>query len=524
VARRWPGYRWYAFAAALIANLLAPVWAPLGSASEPAVLYAAVALLLVVAALAVLPGDEPLAPVAAGQAAQMPAGWVLVAAAPALTAVLVAPYGWLDAVWRGRPAGVGLSPYWPAEVAAADAVALAVVALAAALAVGRLAGVRRGRRAGLRAGGWTVGALLALPAVAGLAAAGAAWPAVPATALLLGLAAVLAAVLLTRVPSGARATGAVVGLALAGSGLAGSLPARGTTLAALGLALVAAAVTGAAGRAVEVRVAGWLSSVTAGLLLALASAEAAGLNRHWAAYALLAAAALALVPGVVLRSRGRPVEAVAVEAAAQAGAVTALLLTVGSARHAAALCTLWGVVLGLRALLAGSRWRRLALVTAAAVAELFAWWLIMMAERVTVIEAYTLPAAAVGLLAGWLAVRRRSDLSSWVAYGPALAAALLPSLGAVLTAEGQPLRRLLLGAGALAVVLAGSAWRMQAPVLLGGAVLAAVALHELVLVWDLLPRWIPLAVAGLLLVGLAMTLERRRRDLARVRDAVGRMT
>jgi hypothetical protein len=73
-------------------------------------------------------------------------------------------------------------------------------------------------------------------------------------------------------------------------------------------------------------------------------------------------------------------------------------------------------------------------------------------------------------------------------------------------------------------VLAGSAWRMQAPVLLGGAVLAAVALHELVLVWDLLPRWIPLAVAGLLLVGLAMTLERRRRDLARMRDAVGRMT
>jgi len=44
-----------------------------------------------------------------------------------------------------------------------------------------------------------------------------------------------------------------------------------------------------------------------------------------------------------------------------------------------------------------------------------------------------------------------------------------------------------------------------------------------VLVWDLLPRWIPLAAAGLLLVGLAMTLERRRRDLARVRAALTRM-
>jgi hypothetical protein len=50
-----------------------------------------------------------------------------------------------------------------------------------------------------------------------------------------------------------------------------------------------------------------------------------------------------------------------------------------------------------------------------------------------------------------------------------------------------------------------------------------VALHELVLVWDLLPRWIPLAAGGLLLVLLAMTLERRRRDLARVRTALTKM-
>jgi hypothetical protein len=51
-----------------------------------------------------------------------------------------------------------------------------------------------------------------------------------------------------------------------------------------------------------------------------------------------------------------------------------------------------------------------------------------------------------------------------------------------------------------------------------------VALHEVVLVWDLLPRWIPLAAGGLLLVGLAMTLERRRRDLDRFRAALTRMS
>jgi hypothetical protein len=94
----------------------------------------------------------------------------------------------------------------------------------------------------------------------------------------------------------------------------------------------------------------------------------------------------------------------------------------------------------------------------------------------------------------------------------------------VLVGDGQPVRRLLLGLGALAVLLLGANARLQAPVVAGGAVLAAVALHELVLVWDLLPRWIPLAVAGLLLVLLAMTLERRRRDLARVRAALTRMS
>jgi hypothetical protein len=155
---------------------------------------------------------------------------------------------------------------------------------------------------------------------------------------------------------------------------------------------------------------------------------------------------------------------------------------------------------------------------------LLAWWLLMAAARVAVLEAYTLPAAAVGLLAGWLALRRRPGLNSWLAYGPGLAAALLPSLASVLVAEGAPVRRLLLGLGALGAVLAGAAWRRQAPVVLGGAVLIAVALHEVAVYWDRLPRWIPLAAAGLLLVGLAMTLERRRRDLARLRRAVGRMT
>jgi hypothetical protein len=543
VAHGWRPYRWYAFAAALTAAFLCPVWAVVGGTGEPAGLYAAVALLLIAAAVTVMPAEDAmLIPAIAAGVGVVPALWCAAAVAPALGAVLLEPYGWLDTVWRGRPAGTGLSPFREPAVAVADAVALVVVSAAVALPLGR--------RVARRVAGWAALPLLGLALPVGLAAGEARWPAVPAAALLLGLAALLTSALTgsgRSWGSQAQAPGSsperpkigwtlpvpvVVGAALVGSGLAGSLPTRGTTLAALGLALAAATVVGAAGRTVAVRVAGWLSAVPAGLLLALASAQAAGLDRRWSAYAVLATAALALGLGALLRSRRsssgsavEAVEAVAVDAAAQAGAVTALLLSVHSARHAAAICTLWGIVLGLRALWPQERsGRRLALVTAAAAVEVLAWWLLMAAEQVALLEAYTLPAAAVGLLAGWLALRGRPGLSSWLAYGPALAAALLPSLASVLVDEGVPLRRLLLGVGALVAVLAGSAWRRQAPVVVGGSVLAAVALHELALVWDLLPRWIPLAAAGMLLVGLAMTLERRRRDLARVRDAVGRMT
>jgi hypothetical protein len=60
--------------------------------------------------------------------------------------------------------------------------------------------------------------------------------------------------------------------------------------------------------------------------------------------------------------------------------------------------------------------------------------------------------------------------------------------------------------------------------ILGGLTLAAVAVHELVLVSQLLPTWTPIIAAGLLVVWLAITYERRRRDLARLRHAVNRMS
>jgi hypothetical protein len=492
------GYRAYALAAALLGVVSAPVWA-LVTDDSPAI-YAAIALLLVAltfsrtvwAALTALPLGIAL----------------FLATAPSLAGVLLLPYGWLDQVWTGRPLGTGVGP-----VALADVIGLGILAVAVTIAVQAASG----RRAAI----WAVAPVLAVIAPMGFAAAGVPWPGVPAQSLLIGLAGLLATALLR--PGMAAAGVAVTCAALTSAGLAGALPTHGATLAALGLTLVAGTVAGVTGRALAARLAGWLTGAGATVALAYTAARAAELSLATSAFVVLGAAAVVLAVGAVLAG-SRSVEGRAVQVAAHAGAFVALLLSAGSIRHAAAVCTFWGLALGARALRPGERATvRRGYVLAAATAELGGWWLLVAAEEVATVEAYTLPAAGVALLAGWLARRSRGGLSSWVTYGPALAAALLPTLASVLADEGQPVRRLLLGLGALAVLLAGAYARLRAPVVAGGVVLAVVALHELVLVWDLLPRWIPLAGAGLLLVGLAMTLERRRRDLARVRDALTRM-
>ncbi|MCG5455002.1 hypothetical protein PSH03_006067, partial [Micromonospora sp. PSH03] len=211
---------------------------------------------------------------------------------------------------------------------------------------------------------------------------------------------------------------------------------------------------------------------------------------------------------------------------AQAVALVAAVLAVEAARHLATVCVLWGVAVALRLLRRGEpAGRRWAFAGIAAGSELLGAWVLLAAGGVTVLEAYTLPAAALAVGAGLLALRTRPGLTSWPALGPGLVAALLPSLVSVLAgADPQPWRRLLLGAAATGAVLAGATRRWQAPVLLGGGVLTLLALHELARGWDLLPRWIYLGIGGLALVGLAATYERRRRDLARLRAAVGRLS
>ncbi|BCL13725.1 SCO7613 C-terminal domain-containing membrane protein [Micromonospora sagamiensis] len=551
VRRYWPDLQRYAGAAlagALPVAGLAPVVVPAG---ESVPVYLAAAVLVAAVGAAVVRPYGGLRVV--GVALAVATGVVLV---PAAFRVLVAPYGWLGSVWSGAPDGVGLAPgVTPARISAGVAFLLLLGAVAVA---GRFTPFGRGRALLLAV---PVGAV-AVPVLLG--AAGVPWPVLPACSLLLGAAGVLVATLTTApavvvpappagvlpsagpvaAPTGPGPAPAIVastparpsvrrlvlpvlagtGLPLGAAGLAGLLPTRAGTLAGLGLVLVVAVVVGVAGRVAAVRPVGWAGAALTATGFAVTAMLAADLPLRTAGSAVLAVAVLVLGVAALL-ARRRPGEGLVLDAAAQAVALTAFLLTVGSRRHAAVVCVLWGTAVALRALRPGETvGRRWVFAAIAGGSELLGAWLLLTVAEVTLLEAYTLPAAGLALLAGLVALRTRTGLTSWTALGPGLAAALLPSLVSVLVgADPQPWRRLLLGAGALGVVLFGAVRRWQAPVVLGGVSLVPLALHEMVRSWDLVPRWIFLAVGGLALIGLATTYERRRRDLARLRFAVKRM-
>lgn len=327
----------------------------------------------------------------------------VLAALPRVFTALVLPYGGPAQVWSGVPAVVADPASLPVGLA------LVVLAVAAVLASGR----------GVRPSALPLGAaaLPALPFAAAalpvlLVAVGTPWPVLPAAVLLAGLAALLLAAL-----AGPRPTLAPVvvplGVVLAASGVAGLLATRAGSLAAEGALLVAAVVVAAGGRTVVVRVAGCLAAVGAASALAVTGSLVAGLPLREAAYPLLAVAALVLAVAAAATPTRALVGRV-LDAAAQAVALVAAVLAVEVARHLATICVLWGVAVAVRLLRRGeSAGRRWAFAGIAAGSELLGAWVLLAAGGVTVLEAYTLPAAGLALGAGLLALRTRPGLTSW---------------------------------------------------------------------------------------------------------------
>jgi hypothetical protein len=274
-----------------------------------------------------------------------------------------------------------------------------------------------------------------------------------------------------------------------------------------GTLLVAAAVTAA--------LAGWLTwhaddvrrrlALTVGVPAA-ALAVAVAVDTAGGALVVTLGAALLTVFVVSAVLLHLDVEVPPVVTLAVAGAATVgLPMLAATARHVGVLLLLaaagWLVVAVI-----GPRHARWASAVVASVGNA-----VLLADAgVEVVEAYTVvPAVLLGAAGVWWLVEDR-ELPTLPALLPALAVALLPSL---LTLSNDPrhlARTLGLTAAAAVLAAVGVRGRWFAPTLAGVITAGWVALTQLWIVAEVLPRWVTFAVVGVLLVFLAATYERQQ--------------
>jgi hypothetical protein len=470
-------------------------------------------------------------------ASGLPAILAVILVGPAVLAALFGPYRWIERVWTGTPdtaSDLGWFNRWVGT--GTDVLALAVLTLAAALAAVGLAG--HGRLATSRVT-TTIIPGIGLTLLIAPSALGAPWPAGPTAALLVATLAGLGLALTEPAPPeeagrplrNARRVVFLLAVLAAGAGMTGSLATRSQLITALAGSVVVGLIGALGGHSMISRLLGWQVACGAATLLALAAGLAAGLPRQVTAFWVLAVAAVTLAFAAALprfrRTDTLGHELLVIESAGYTGAGFAVALTLGSTQHTAAACAALGAVLGLAAGRPGrgDAYRR-TLIIAGALSELAAIWLLLRQGQVSLLEAYTLPFALVALLVGLLEIRAHPELGSWLAYGPALVVGFLPTLVVVLTSDSNPARRILLIVGAVLTLAVGSLRRQKAPVVVGSVVTTIATLHELILLGRFLPAWVLVVLfsaTGLLLVGLGATYERRRRQVRRLRGALGRM-
>lgn len=345
-----------------------------------------------------------------------------------------------------------------------------------------------------------VGAVVGLALTASLQAAGDAgsWLAIGLGPVLFVLAVLLAA--RTAPAAGLVAAGAALTL---GHGALLSDEERYGELAVVALAATVPAVLAA------VRLPVLRRPATAVALLAPAAtvlfAHADGVLPATVAGLLLALVAAAAFAVATLRA-GRPEEWAAAASAAVAGLAAAVTSGWVEAWGQVGLqLGVVGVACGVYAIVASRRW-----IGVVAVADLVAAsWIAVGGAGIETPEAYTLP-AAVGLLVIALP-QLRTGAPSWAAEGAAAGVALVPS-ALVVVAEPAALRLVLVITAATLLTVAGTLLHRQAPFAIGAGVLMVVAAGRLGPYAPLLPRWVTLGTAGLLLLVVGATYERRRQQ------------
>ena len=249
----------------------------------------------------------------------------------------------------------------------------------------------------------------------------------------------------------------------------------------------ALAVAATAGEGAAIAISAGASTAHAGVVVAMVGGAALALGALWRHRA---------AEGVALEAGGAGALALGAAMAASDEPWLAVVLTAATA---------WLMVAG------SSPARRLWLAAGAgtAVAATWAW---LATFDVGLVEAYTLPAAAVALAAGVIARRRNPTVDSWAAFAPGLAIGLLPSVALVIV-DGGLARPLIVTVAALVVLLAGARTRLQAPMILGAGALLIVGLDALWPVAARVPRWAAIGAIGLTLLWLGATAEHRLAQL-----------
>jgi hypothetical protein len=306
---------------------------------------------------------------------------------------------------------------------------------------------------------------------------------------------------------------ALVGLGVAILAVPVALPNDVLTTAALAVLVAMTAALVWRGRSDDLQVTGGvlLPPALAGLLWSVASVAGIEQVQRGVPVLLLVGLLAIVMPRIEIELTAALAGLVA-SVGAIAGADD---LTVALAVH----LTVAGVLVGASALVHPERrtlgWAGGLLLAAAT-------WVRLADIGVTAPEAYTMPSAVALLLVGLHRLWRDPEASTAVALVPGLLLATVPSLLWVLV-DPLTMRATLLGAGCLLLVLAGTALRWNAPLLVGATVGSLVVLRELAPYAAQTPQWVLIGVAGTLLTVVGITWERRLRELRSASAYVGRL-
>lgn len=144
------------------------------------------------------------------------------------------------------------------------------------------------------------------------------------------------------------------------------------------------------------------------------------------------------------------------------------------------------------------------------------------AIRVGAIDPVEWATAIVGLaliVVGSIRLRANASRGSWPSLAPGILVLVLPSLFA--TFSDAPVWRLVaLGAVCVALIVIGALARLQAPLVIGAVVVLVHAIRtfapQIVAVYQLTEWWVWAVIGGAIILFVAVTLERRVRDLRAV--------